>query len=125
MHIKGSLCDAVRCGENMDLRDERAAAELSVAVEDGRHEWKLVVPRYPPVHDVGRGWRRRIKVCHGSEGSPNGPWVVSVDDASRDRDNARARHDLIIIVVGIAPNDPETAVLENRDYRARDFLSKK
>ena len=46
------LCYAMRGGEDVDLRDERAAAELPVAVEDRRHEGELVIPRQPPVHDV-------------------------------------------------------------------------
>ena len=57
--LTNSLCDAVGGGEDVDVVDERAAAELPVAVEDGRHEGELVVPRHPPVHDVRRGRRRQ------------------------------------------------------------------
>ena len=49
-----SLCDAVGCGENVDVGDEGAAAKLPVAVEDRRHERKLMKPRLPTVHNLGQ-----------------------------------------------------------------------
>ncbi len=37
-----SLCDAVRGGEDVDVVDERAPAELPVLVQQCRHERELV-----------------------------------------------------------------------------------
>ena len=62
------------------------------------------------------------QVGHWSEGRPEGPRVVSVYDATGDRDDARARHDAA--AVGVAPDDPETAVLENRDHGIEVFPPK-
>ena len=139
------LCYAMRGGEDVDLRDEGAAAELPVAVEDRRHEGELVIPRQPSVHDVeGRQQRRRIVLQRrpgpstGSGGRLRRPggrlsrtgghleWPrVAVYDAARHGDDTRARQYLILVIVGIAPHDPETPVLKKDVPREWDVIQSK
>ena len=60
--------DAVGCGQDVPVGDERPAAEELAPVHERGHERILVLPRHPPVEDLGHkvgGGRQPVHAAQG------------------------------------------------------------